>query len=893
MKRCSTPLLVTRNVNQCSEQRKLSRLKPLAFAVVTAFASAGYTADNTGELSGTLTSSTQITVETANYVDDSELLARAQEKIDADSRVIDAMSQRIKEMIRARHNIEASNLKNKRIIEQLKQQLANLNTERDEADNKHRLLLSERDDLIRQLNGLRDKNATDRENIATLNGLAKKQEGIIASLENDLKNLRTGLQSKHAGIAQLEQQLARVNTDQQRAREEIDSLNAALINASQASDNLSAEKNSLVGEINRLQNVADQSLATERDAHSDTRNQLANAQQQLHDEKDRLTAAQQRLADLQAAHNALSTEKTALQATTEGLNEQLAHLQGELDSRVTEIQAANSDFVDLRQKINDKEADLMRSSGQLADATRQVNELQEQIAKLARDRDNATNKNAALQSNIDELESALAMRETDYDNLKDQYQSDQARQTDTIAGLNKEINALKNQITSATADQLALQREFDNSQKDIGRLNAALLRNNQKRDEIASQKQQLIGDVQGLNNSNSSLQDELAALNARNKSLLDERNALTADKLALNKERQSLAEQREAQARQLETLAVVRDELAAERDSLSIERDSLAENVNGLRAERDSLQAALDALTKEKKSLAADKIKLSNRAMELAKERDNLSANIQSINAKTDNLLKDKNSLTAENRKQAEMISALKSQLNKLQKDADAVGARLASHQQSSTDQINQLQQALQASQQELESTNSRLHALMQENEQIDNERDRLAADSEALRQKLEDELAAAELNFITVQKAREDSSIPLRLGSADFFATGSAELTKEGRENLKKLTDIITKFEDRRIVVAGHTDSKKIGQKLKPKFFSNWELSVARAAAAVRFMQHESNIDPTNISAAGYSEYSPIADNATKAGRQMNRRVEVVLYPRVEKERLYSELDE
>ena len=110
---------------------------------------------------------------------------------------------------------------------------------------------------------------------------------------------------------------------------------------------------------------------------------------------------------------------------------------------------------------------------------------------------------------------------------------------------------------------------------------------------------------------------------------------------------------------------------------------------------------------------------------------------------------------------------------------------------------------------------------------------------------------------------------------------------------NLQKLADIIAKFDDRRIVVAGHTDSKKIGQRLKPRFFSNWELSVARAASAVRFMQHKSNIDPTNISAAGYSEYKPVADNATPEGRQLNRRVEVVLYPQQSKEKLYSELSD
>ena len=123
------------------------------------------------------------------------------------------------------------------------------------------------------------------------------------------------------------------------------------------------------------------------------------------------------------------------------------------------------------------------------------------------------------------------------------------------------------------------------------------------------------------------------------------------------------------------------------------------------------------------------------------------------------------------------------------------------------------------------------------------------------------------------------DNSIPIRLGNADFFAPGSAKLTKAGGEKLTKLAEIIETYDNRRIVVEGHTDNVPIGVGLKYLFESNWELSVARSAAAVRHMQTMTDIDPRNLSAAGYGEFHPVAPNDNPENRQQNRRVEVVLY--------------
>jgi len=76
-------------------------------------------------------------------------------------------------------------------------------------------------------------------------------------------------------------------------------------------------------------------------------------------------------------------------------------------------------------------------------------------------------------------------------------------------------------------------------------------------------------------------------------------------------------------------------------------------------------------------------------------------------------------------------------------------------------------------------------------------------------------------------------------------------------------------------ISIEGHTDNVPIHNS---QFASNWELSTARAVEIVRLFITRYGFSPDRLSAAGYSEYHPIASNSTAEGRQLNRRVDVVV---------------
>jgi chemotaxis protein MotB len=110
------------------------------------------------------------------------------------------------------------------------------------------------------------------------------------------------------------------------------------------------------------------------------------------------------------------------------------------------------------------------------------------------------------------------------------------------------------------------------------------------------------------------------------------------------------------------------------------------------------------------------------------------------------------------------------------------------------------------------------------------------------------------------------------------LFDTGEATLKPEGIEVLRKVAAVLAQVPNRQIHVIGHTDNVPIRPSARIPYASNWELSTARALAAVRFLTEEAGVDPRRLGAVGYGEFRPIADNATPEGRARNRRIAIVV---------------
>ncbi len=112
-------------------------------------------------------------------------------------------------------------------------------------------------------------------------------------------------------------------------------------------------------------------------------------------------------------------------------------------------------------------------------------------------------------------------------------------------------------------------------------------------------------------------------------------------------------------------------------------------------------------------------------------------------------------------------------------------------------------------------------------------------------------------------------------VGGDVLFASGQATLSADGRRELSRVIDSISRdYSGSSIRVYGHTDSTKI---VKSKWKSNLHLSEARAAEVKRYMVAR-GIRAENIRTLGMGASSPVASNSTSTGRRRNRRVEIAV---------------
>ena len=114
------------------------------------------------------------------------------------------------------------------------------------------------------------------------------------------------------------------------------------------------------------------------------------------------------------------------------------------------------------------------------------------------------------------------------------------------------------------------------------------------------------------------------------------------------------------------------------------------------------------------------------------------------------------------------------------------------------------------------------------------------------------------------------------------LFDSGKADIRPEGDAVLNKVALVLKENVPQfNVGIEGHTDNQPIK---RSGWKSNWELSSARALSVLHYLVNEKGISPHRLSAIGYGEYRTVASNNTKSGRQLNRRVEIVILPKITK---------
>lgn len=263
-------------------------------------------------------------------------------------------------------------------------------------------------------------------------------------------------------------------------------------------------------------------------------------------------------------------------------------------------------------------------------------------------------------------------------------------------------------------------------------------------------------------------------------------------------------------------------------------------------------------------------------------EADLLTNDVSGLSATVDQLRQDKKDLQDDlSTLNARLVDVLQ-QNSKLQRNLLAAQAteerqegNLTLHQQKITDMSEQLA--------DMQLTNDQLLTTIEElNRAL--EKEKVAREARLAKVKntynqlvgaLEEEIKRGELTISNLE-----GQVSVNLLNNILFDSGKTAIKPAGRKVLKSLGDVLNKFPDKALQIAGHTDNVQISSRLKERYPSNWELSTARATSVVHFLQDHVGLKGERLVAAGYSEYQPVASNKEATGRAQNRRIQILLVP-------------
>ncbi|QJD78224.1 OmpA/MotB family protein [Spirosoma rhododendri] len=136
------------------------------------------------------------------------------------------------------------------------------------------------------------------------------------------------------------------------------------------------------------------------------------------------------------------------------------------------------------------------------------------------------------------------------------------------------------------------------------------------------------------------------------------------------------------------------------------------------------------------------------------------------------------------------------------------------------------------------------------------------------------------DINDQDVQVEVKKGVVYVSISDKLLFRSGSYDITPRAETVLGKVAKVVNDHKDLDILVEGHTDIVPIST---AAIKDNWDLSALRATSVVRTLQTKFGVQPSRMTAGGRSEYAPKDDNTNSAGRQQNRRTEIIITPKLD----------
>ena len=286
------------------------------------------------------------------------------------------------------------------------------------------------------------------------------------------------------------------------------------------------------------------------------------------------------------------------------------------------------------------------------------------------------------------------------------------------------------------------------------------------------------------------------------------------------------------------------------------------------------------------KELEAKYAYLKKENRKLSEENESLLSEKNKTQNALDKLQKDYEQAIANRDKFQADYNATKTNLENLKASYDALEENSSASIAENSRKNRELLAQLEAKEQALATENSRLENLKKELEKRSNrvaELENMIAAKDASMTQLKNAISKALTDFegkgLTV--VQRDGKVYVSMENKLLFESGSWAVGVQGKKAVQQLGTVLGDNPEIAVLIEGHTDN--VPYTGTNQISGNWDLSTKRATAIVNILQENKAINPENLTAAGRGEFAPIANNDTAENKAKNRRIEVILTPKLD----------
>ena len=279
-------------------------------------------------------------------------------------------------------------------------------------------------------------------------------------------------------------------------------------------------------------------------------------------------------------------------------------------------------------------------------------------------------------------------------------------------------------------------------------------------------------------------------------------------------------------------------------------------------------------LKKENRKLADDN-------EELNKVKNQLELDGSKLKAEYEKLKADYEKLQANCAATEKSLKTLQASYNALEKDSNEALTANINKNRELLAQLEAKEKAMAAEQARLNKLKADLDASSKRLSELEAYIAAKDASMKKLKETLLKSLKAFDGKGLTVHE--KDGKVYVSMENKLLFQTGSWAVNSEGKTAVVEVGKVLAQNPDLSVLIEGHTDDDKITGNLGGGIENNWDLSTKRATAIVNILSENKGINKQNLTAAGRGEFAPLMSNDTPEGKAKNRRIEIILTPKLD----------